>query len=182
MLSPPPTLTADTALFERACFRTNMLFTVEIQPWTFEVTFIVVLGKAQQRWEVTAEGDKSNAAQFSFKGKLSSSQPGWVTSQLGQLEISYVNGKQITEWWQFLQLLGWAVGFCSLLKLDILSCWLEESRVNKNVSGLIRIIKPLLEMMLFEQRVHNTPYLLCFPKHWMGRCNTLALTVQYGSH
>ena len=74
-----------------------MLFTVEIQPWTFEVTFIVVLGKAQQRWEVTAEGDKSNAAQFSFKGKLSSSQPGWVTSQLGQLEISYVNGFNITE-------------------------------------------------------------------------------------
>lgn len=140
MLSPPPTLTEGTALFERACFRTNTLFTVEIQFWTFEVTFIVVLGKVQWRWEVTVEGDKSNAAQFSFKGKLSSSQPGSV---LSQLVISYVNGKQNTEQWQFLQLLGWAVGFCSLLKLDILSCWLEESHVNKNILELIIIIKTL---------------------------------------
>lgn len=43
---------------------------------------------------MTVEGDKSNAAQFSFKGKLSSSQPGSV---LSQLVISYVNGKQNTE-------------------------------------------------------------------------------------
>lgn len=82
MLSPPPILTADAALFEAACFRINKLFTVEIQFWTFEVTFIVVLGKVPWRWEVTAEGNKSNAAQFSLKGKPSSNRPASVTSQL----------------------------------------------------------------------------------------------------
>lgn len=181
MLSPAPAPTADATLFERAHFRTNTLFTVEIQSRTFKVTFIVVLGKVQWRWEVTAEGDKSNAAQFSFKGKLSSRQPVSVITQLWQLVTSHVHGKQNTEWWQFLQLLGWAVGFCSLLKLDILSCWLEDRHV-KNFSGLIIIIKPLLEMMLLVQHVHSMPCLLCFLKRWTEGCNTLALTVQYSSH
>lgn len=64
ILSPFPTLMANPVLFQGACFRMNMLFTIEIQFWTFEVTFIVVLGKVHWRWEVTALGDKSNAAQF----------------------------------------------------------------------------------------------------------------------
>lgn len=161
MLSPPPALTTDAALFEGDCFRINTFFTVEIQLWTFEVTFIVVWGMVRWRWGVTAEGEKSDAAQFSFKGKPSSSKPGSVLSRLGQLVSSYVNGKQNAEWWQFLQLLGRAVSSHSLLKRDILSSWLEESHVNKNISGLILIIQPLLGMTLLVQHVHNTPCLFC---------------------
>lgn len=146
------------------------------------MTSTVVLGRVQWRWEVIIEGDKSKAAQFSFNGKLSSGQPGWVIGQFWQLVISYVNGKQNIEWWQFLQLLGWAVSFCSLLKLDILSCWLEESHVNKNISELIILIKPFLEMLLLAQHAHNTFCLLCLLKPWMEDYNNLAQTIQYGNH
>ena len=160
MFSPPPTLTTDAVLFGRECFRINTFFTAEIQLWTFEVTFIVVLGKVQWRWEVTAEGDKSSAAQCSFQGKRPSRQPGAASSQHRQRVISYVNGKQNAEWWQFLQPLGWAVSSCSPLALDILSCWLEESHVNRNISGLIIITKPLLGTVLLVQRARDTPCLL----------------------
>lgn len=47
---------------------------------------------------MTAEGDKSSAAQFSFQGKLPSRQPGTASSQHRQRVISYVNGKQNAEW------------------------------------------------------------------------------------
>lgn len=40
-----------------------------------------------------------------------------LSSGCWQLVSSYVNAKQISEWWQFLQLLVWAVSSHSLLKM-----------------------------------------------------------------
>lgn len=132
-------------------------------------------------WERFSGGEKwqlkvINQTQLSFHVRQTIIHLAWLSHQPAwQLVMSYVNGKHI-ECWQFLQLLGWAISFCSLLKPDILSCWLEESLVNENVPGLITILKSLLEMMLLAHHVHNTPRLLCLLKHWIEDCNNLSPT------